>query len=439
MSDMEIGNAPSARYNKFAFLSNDQPGFSGATKNLSTAARADQGFSTVFAPRQTEEDFLIGSFKPDKFNAHDVYDEFLLYKEFGAKGFSPTIHAVISRGIQVSLPKFLSRIHHDKSNILQHITPDINFLIEKKECDKLIFKVFQRGYTRVNYTNFFTELRAFIVEIVKSGYYNTDIKIPNLCIDERTGNFLMIDLDPNFVKRIPDEEKNPEMMQHYVNYMIYQVYIYLTVACRESVHFSETGIYGLGLYEMMKFICKKNIGAKNGKDILDPLYMLYWYSSQVNNGEYDDFRTSSNHINIKDTRPGAEIAKIAHKTMTFFNDIVLNAIGDVRIPTYTPAESFMYTRVPTQTQPIAIEIIDSPPQKNSFFSNIRRALGWGKSKKTSKKRKLRTITPLNIENVPFSMSKGAVPVMILKRSPRRGTVLNLRRYKKRRNKTRRHT
>jgi hypothetical protein len=325
-----------------------------------------------------------------------VYDEFLLYKEFGAKGFSPTIHAVISRGIQFSLPIFLSRINHDKSNILEHIRPDIKFLIEKKQCDKLIFKVFQRGYTRVNYTIFFTELRKFIQEIVKSGYYNTDIKIPNLCIDERTGKFLMIDLDPNFVKIIPVSDRTHEIMEHYVNYMIYQVYIYLTVACRESVHFSETGIYGLSLYKMMKFICKKNIGAKNGEDILDPLYMLYWYSSQVNNGEYDDFRTSSNNINIEDTTHDAEIAVISHNTMTFFNDIVLNAIGNVRIPTYTPAESFMHTQVPTQNPPIAIANIPSPPQKKSWFSSISssimRTLGLGKSKKTSKKRKLRIIT-----------------------------------------------
>ena len=183
-----------------------------------------------------------------------------------------------------------------------------------------------------------------------------------------------------------------------VNYMIYQVYIYLTVATKVKVNFIDTGIDSHptirpNLYAMMEFIWQKNIeSAQFGEDELDPMYMLFWYSSQVNNGEYRDrFRRFDN------SRQLAE----------FFDRRVVEAIGRIPVP------------------------VPSPPQKKSWISSIMGVFGFGKSKKTAKKRKLRTITPLNIENVQFSMSKGAVPAKILNR-----TVVNLRRYKKRRNKTR---
>jgi len=375
--------------------------------NRADVVTAEQGetFSTVFRPGQTKSDFLIGEFKPDaaNFDPIDVYNEFLLYKEFGSNGFSPKIHSVISNGKENSLPVFLAHIHGEQ-NAQEHINPGTKFLIEKKECEKLIFNYFTRSdKITIDYTNFFTSLREFIEKIVKYGYYNTDIKIPNLCIDPKDEKFIMIDLDPKFVRKIPDKERYPEILNYYVNYMIYQVYIYLTVATKVKVHFIDTGIDSdltnrPNLYAMMEFIWQKNIeSAKKREDELDPIYMLFWYSSQVNNGEYGTrFRRFDN------SRQLAE----------FFDRRVVEAIGRIPVP------------------------VPSPPQKKSWISSIMAALGFGKSKKTAKKRKLRTITALNIENVPFSMSKGAVPVMILKRSPRRGTVLNLRRYKKRRNKTR---
>ena len=352
----------------------------GTFKYLNEPVSGRQGFSTVFAPRQTENDFLIGRFKPDDFDATDVYNEFVLYKEFGARGFSPKIHSVMSNGEQLSLTKFLSNIHSEH-DIQLHIDPYIQFLIEKKECEKLIFNYFKRQNNTIDYTHFFTSLRAFIVLIVQYGYYNTDIKIPNLCIDPNTMKFVMIDLDPKFVKNIPREEGNPRIMNHYVNYMIYQVYIYLTVASKVNVHFSETGIdtdlnTRPNLYAMMEFIYQKNIVNSNlGTDILDPLYMLFWYSSQVNNGEYDTrFRRFNN---------SREIAN-------FFDRRVIEGISGIPVT------------------------LHSPPQKSSWFSFIMGAFGLGKSKKSAKKRKLKILN-------------------------RRGTVLNVRRYKKKRNSTRRRS
>lgn len=362
----------------FATLEPGNPVAQGTFKYLNAPVSGRQGFSTVFAPRETEDDFLIGRFKPDDFDATDVYNEFVLYKEFGARGFSPKIHSVMSNGKQLSLIKFLTNIRSEL-DITTHITPNIQFLIEKKECEKLIFNYFKRQNNTIDYAHFFTSLRAFIALIVQYGYYNTDIKIPNLCIDPNTMKFVMIDLDPKFVKNIPDNERNREIMNHYVNYMIYQVYIYLTVASKVIVQFHETGIdtdlnARPNLYAMMEFIYQKNIVNSNlRRDILDPLYMLFWYSSQVDNGEYD---TRFRRFNYS-----SDIAN-------FFDRRVIEGIGKVTL--------------------------HSPPQKSSWFSSIMGAFGFGKSKKSAKKRKLKILN-------------------------HRGTVLNLRRYKKKRNSTRRRS
>jgi hypothetical protein len=113
--------------------------------NQADVVTAEQGetFSTVFEHGQTMDDFLIGEFKPDaaNFDPIDVYNEFLLYKEFGSKGFSPRIHSVISNGKEKSLPVFLAHIHGEK-NAQEHINPGTKFLIEKKDCEKLIFNYF---------------------------------------------------------------------------------------------------------------------------------------------------------------------------------------------------------------------------------------------------------------------------------------------------------
>lgn len=330
------------------------------TTDDATSADKGKSFSTVFEHGQTKDDFLIGEFKPDKgdFDAIDVYNEFLLYKEFGSKGFSPRIHSVISNGIEMSLPVFLAHIHDEKS-AQENINPGTKFLIERKDCEKLIFNYFKRSdKTTIDYIHFFTSLREFILEIVRYGYYNTDIKIPNLCINPKDEKFLMIDLDPKFLRKIPREERYTEILNHYVNYMIYQVYIFLTIVSKVNVQFIDTGIdidltNRPNFYAMMEFIWQKNLeSAKIHEDELDPMYMLFWYSRQVNNGEYRDrFRRFDN------SRQFAE----------FFDRRVIEAIGHVPVP------------------------VPSPPQKSWWLSSIMSVFGLGKSKKTGKKRKLRTI------------------------------------------------
>jgi len=346
--------------------------------NLPDVVTDKQGesFSTVFRPGQSKSDFLIGEFKPDSanFDAIDVYNEFLLYKEFGSNGFSPIIHSVISNGKENSLPVFLAHIHGEK-NAQKHINQDTKFLIEKKDCEKLIFNYFKRSdKTTIDYTKFFTSLRAFIEKIVKHGYYNTDIKIPNLCIDPNDKKIIMIDLDPKFVRKIPDKERYPKFLNYYVNYMIYQVYIYLTVTTKVKVHFIQTGIDSdltnrPNLYAMMEFICRKNLAsAEFGEDELDPLYMLYWYSRQFYNSEYEN--------RIHYDKHNKDYSINSRKVVKLFDDIVIDEIGDIPTP------------VPT------------PPQNSSWLSSIMRTIGWGKSKKTSKKRKLKTIKKRRNKKMP---------------------------------------
>lgn len=319
----------------------------GKSKQLFSVVETNEndGFTMTFGPGQTVDNFLIGTFKVDsEFNGGDVYNEFVLYSELGEKDHSPKIHGVITNdGKQTSLRKFIT----DNTTVENNT----KFIIEKNDCDKLIMKYF------LNYTIFFQNLSAFFVEIVNSGYYNTDIKIPNLCIDPKTLIFKMIDLDPKFMKQLTVEERTPEINKHYINYMIYQVYIFLTVGSKQKIHISKTGIdtdviNRPNFYKMIDFIyIKNNQNTHKSTDTFDPLFMLFWYSKQYYNNNY----RNRNHI-FNDSK---DIAN-------FFDSLVVIAIGDV-------------------SEPIEVQ---SPPDKKSWLSSVLNDLlgriGLAKGKKSRK-------------------------------------------------------
>ena len=257
----------------------------GSFKALHKPQNAEVGFKLVLNKNESFDDFLIGTFNRSMFDAVDVYQEFLLYNDFGQIGISPKINYVIADGEQYSLRKLLSNIDVGAKivqNIRRHIPANTQFIIEKYNCDDSIMEFFRKRDRTIDYAEFFSKLRPFIENIVVNHhYYNTDVKVPNLCIDKKTGLFKMIDLDPKFVKKVPKEEQRREIENYYIDCMIYQVYIFLVICDRIPIHIRDTGINERSYYAMMDFIVRKNeIHTAAGQDEKDPLYMLYWYSQQ---------------------------------------------------------------------------------------------------------------------------------------------------------------
>ena len=184
------------------------PGLKGTFKRTYRAIKTKKdGVYKIRQPRGSYKDFIIVDF--EKGNAKDIYAELELYYEFGQKGISPRIHFVKLPGVEepVTLSKF-ARLYRDKQ-----IIPE-SYLVEKSNCGNVIL-----NYYGTSYILMFSNLRKFLEEkIVGNGYVNTDIKIANLCIDGM-GNFLLIDLDPNFIQPLQSSGRRDD----YVNYMLFQV------------------------------------------------------------------------------------------------------------------------------------------------------------------------------------------------------------------------
>jgi hypothetical protein len=138
--------------------------------------------------------------------------ELELYDELGDLELSPKIVHVQTADKLYSLKDFLR---------LEDITfnpATMVLIVEKKACSYTIIDHFE------NAGEFFEELKSFLTRLVTEGYYNTDIKLENLCHDEM--GFLMIDLDPDYVKKILPNV-HPSV---YVNYMLFQTYLCMKVS-----------------------------------------------------------------------------------------------------------------------------------------------------------------------------------------------------------------
>ena len=146
----------------------------GSFKALYKPKKTEVGFTLVLNKNESSDDFLIGTFNPDNFIAQDVYQEFLLYNEFGHNGISPKINYVIANGKQYSLRTFLSSIDVGAKivqNIRRHIPENTQFIIEKYDCDDSIMQFFQKRDKTIDYAEFFRKLRAFIENIVVNHHY----------------------------------------------------------------------------------------------------------------------------------------------------------------------------------------------------------------------------------------------------------------------------
>lgn len=275
------------------------PVFKGTSKIANRATKTNKdGVYKIRQPLGSYKDFMIVDFK--KGNAEDIYAELQLYYEFGQKGISPMIYFVKLPDVKepVTLSKF-ARLYRDK-----HVIPE-SYLVEKSNCGNVILNYYGSSYDLM-----FSNLRQFLEEkIVGNGYVNTDIKIANLCIDG-TGNFLLIDLDPNFIQPL----QSSGHLDDYVNYMLFQVYCNLCMSGKMVFSIKDLNaiIENYDLRQMIARLYSFKVGDK--KEYTHPLSNLLWYSG-ITPGKRFSYRDASEFYNdiIKalTNLPKNSIAKIA--------------------------------------------------------------------------------------------------------------------------------
>lgn len=202
-------------------------GTSKVAKRAVQTATKQSGTYSIVQPRNSYKDFMIVEFS--KGTPANIYAELKLYYEFGQRGISPIVYFVKVKEFEepLTLSKFV-RLFEDKK-----VSP-VSYLVEQSNCsDKILV------YYGSDFVNMFSNLRQFIEEkIVANGLVNTDIKIPNLCIDG-LGNFKLIDLDPNFIQKIQRDPLSKKTLKRitiddsdYVDYMLFQVYANMCVSGR---------------------------------------------------------------------------------------------------------------------------------------------------------------------------------------------------------------
>jgi hypothetical protein len=134
----------------------------------------------------------------------------------------------------------------------------------------------------------FSNLRLFLEEkIVGNGYVNTDIKIANLCIDGM-GNFLLIDLDPNFIQPVPSSGRRDD----YVNYMLFQVYCNLCMSRKMVFSIKDLNaiVQNYDLRQMIARLYSFKVDERKGHT--HPLSNLLWYSG-ITPGKRFSYRDAS--------------------------------------------------------------------------------------------------------------------------------------------------
>lgn len=257
------------------------PGLKGTFKRTYRAIKTKKdGVYKIRQPRGSYKDFIIVDF--EKGNAKDIYAELELYYEFGQKGISPRIHFVKLPNVEepVSLSKF-ARLYRDKQ-----IIPE-SYLVEKSNCGNVIL-----NYYGSSFMFMFSKLREFLEKkIVGNRYVNTDIKIANLCIDGM-GNFLLIDLDPNFIQRVKSSGNSDD----YVNYMLFQVYCNLCMSRKMVFSIKDLNaiVQNYDLRQMIARLYSFKVDERKGHT--HPLSNLLWYSG-ITPGKRFSYRDASEFYN----------------------------------------------------------------------------------------------------------------------------------------------
>lgn len=304
-------------------------------------------------------EFVTVKFKNNQ--SSDIYNELMLYHNFGIMGISPVIYGVNIPGTgQMSLETFV------KSYNEHNVPTNIMYIVEKLNCDRMVIDRFT-GRNGFDTKLFFDQLRDFFTSrIVANGIINTDIKIPNLCIDN-AGNIKMIDLDPNFIKKIDKQISS----RHYVNYMLLQVYINLVVMYKQNISmadvFPRNNDADYTVNQMYNF---------NDSGEFHPIFMLLWYSNNKIHSSYIS--------NIRKRYTDRNVRYMILSNLTQLPPLVEEA--QVQIHVHEPTPKYVQIKTPPTT---------SMPWSNvalfiGFAIGLKYALGLGKkSRKRVKHNKLK--------------------------------------------------
>jgi hypothetical protein len=361
------------------------PVFKGTSKIANRATKTNKdGVYKIRQPLGSYKDFMIVDFK--KGTAEDIYAELQLYYEFGQKGISPMIYFVKLPDVKepVTLSKF-ARLYRDK-----RVIPE-SYLVEKSNCGNVILNYYGSSHMLM-----FSNLRRFLEEkIVGNGYVNTDIKIANLCIDGM-GNFLLIDLDPNFIQPVQSSGRPDD----YVNYMLFQVYCNLCISGKMVFSINDLNAI-VRNYDLRQMIARLHyFKVDDRKGHTHPLSNLLWYSG-ITPGKRFSYRDASEFYDdiIKALTslpkiPSAEIpsAEIATAEIPFSgfsseDEPTMMMHNDQESTTAeSPTPNFYTPSIPTSDIPSLrmSSASDSTPfiSNSSFGSN---SFNWGGRKKTKRR------------------------------------------------------
>lgn len=244
--------------------------------------------------------YLVLRYKSENSNANQILNELNMYKILGDIDCSAKIVYCYTNYEHIEFKKYL-KLCNEKNMITQ----DMNYIIEKLDCGSKVFDIYKVD-GKIDYTDFFTNLRIMLGRLVKSrvsadgkfiqGYYNTDIKPDNLCVVPKTKQLKMIDLDNEYVRKVYE----PDTSNHYLIYMIFQVYAILNKSA-ENIDIKHTGITKKEYDDMINFIygiAIKGTDAEIENEKHDACFMLSYYTNEkvkkeynIKPHKYDTYRT----------------------------------------------------------------------------------------------------------------------------------------------------
>jgi hypothetical protein len=326
-----------------------------------------------------EEDVLIIQYLDDE-EGKDIFEEMFLYDKFGKLGLSPKIYSI---RIQIgnSDPEIINIDDYLQKYKSNSPRAKYSYLVDKIDCDKDLIKKYTKNGIFMH-KKFFRALRGIVETLVQNRYINTDIKTPNLCIDN--GVMKMIDFEDKFMKKIDDLQIDADGKiedKHFINYMIFQVYLILKkylIRFDQSLSLEDiTDIDELDVDNMLKQLLKIS-----RKTEYHPLQMLDHYLNRDDVFNYID-RDNLNRLREAKTRK-ERLKKLKDETEERHRNKSEKAITidtDIKhLSTEEKTES-LFQEEEKHTEPIIEPIMKISDNKLSKDQN------GGKKRKTYKRNK----------------------------------------------------
>ncbi len=246
-------------------------------------------------PGKNPKDLFIMEYKPNE-KLRNIFRELQFYRDFGNAGISPIVFLVKIKQPEkpkevLTLDEFFVKYPNERS--LPYA--EYSYLVEKNKCNGFIISEYNKNNT-VEIARLLGDFRNLSQKIVDIGFVNTDVKLPNTCIDNN--NLLkMIDFGPEFIM---ETDKSIDKI-HYVEYMTIQFFITLynfikklaTLGLNAEDFFDKDVV--LSMIENMQLHLKNMILA-NKNTTYNPLHMLMLYSD--NNNIFDYFYKNRNVFNV---------------------------------------------------------------------------------------------------------------------------------------------